>query len=123
VDLLAFGPTGWGDEMCLATLMTLAVSVCAFAIALVIGAVGTAGKLSRHRPVRLLLDVYTTVFRGIPELLIIYLIFFGGSNQCIRLRRCGHQPDQRRLPDRSHAGCGIGCSQRADRCRPGGRDE
>ncbi|MFO8089441.1 MAG: ABC transporter permease [Desulfatiglandaceae bacterium] len=80
LDLLAFGPTGWGDEMCLATLMTLAVSVCAFVLALIIGGIGAAGKLSRHRSVRLALDIYTTVFRGIPELLIIYLVFFGGSS-------------------------------------------
>ena len=25
-------------------------------------------------------DVYTTIVRGIPELLVIYLLFFGGSN-------------------------------------------
>jgi octopine/nopaline transport system permease protein len=87
LDLLAFGPKGWGDEMCLAMLMTLAVSVCAFLLALIIGGLGAAGKLSRHRSVRLALDIYTTVFRGIPELLIIYLIFFGGSGVVMLLAR------------------------------------
>ncbi len=36
LELLSFGANGWGDEMARATLMTLAVSMCAFAIALVI---------------------------------------------------------------------------------------
>ena len=79
MDLLAFGETGWGDEMALAALTTLAVAVCAFSLALVIGTLGAAAKLSRLRILRGLLDGYTTVARGIPELLIIYLLFFGGS--------------------------------------------
>ncbi|RJQ50033.1 MAG: ABC transporter permease [Desulfobacteraceae bacterium] len=80
MDLLAFGNTGWGDEMARAALTTLSVAVCAFALALMIGAAGAAAKLSRWRPVRFLCDIYTTVARGVPELLIIYLFFFGGSS-------------------------------------------
>ncbi|MGU4704089.1 ABC transporter permease subunit, partial [Burkholderia cepacia] len=38
-----------------------------------------AAKLSRYRTLRLLGDLYTTVFRGVPELLVIYLFYFGGS--------------------------------------------
>ncbi|MEJ2165815.1 MAG: ABC transporter permease [Desulfobacterales bacterium] len=87
MNLLGFGATGWGDEMARAALMTLAVSVCAFALALVIGALGAAGKLSRHKPLRILLDIYTTMGRGIPELLIIYLLFFGGSGAVMYLAR------------------------------------
>jgi octopine/nopaline transport system permease protein len=86
-ELLSFGANGWGDEMARATLMTLAVSLCAFAIALVIGTVCAAGKLSRYRPLRMVLDIYTTMGRGIPELLIIYLIFFGGSGVVMYLAR------------------------------------
>jgi octopine/nopaline transport system permease protein len=79
MDFLAFGKTGWGDEMALATLATLAVAVCSFCLALIIGTLGAAAKLSRLRFIRILLDCYTTVARGVPELLIIYLLFFGGS--------------------------------------------
>jgi octopine/nopaline transport system permease protein len=80
LDLLGFGNTGWGDEMARAALTTLSVAVCAFALALMIGAAGATAKLSHWRAVRLLCEVYTTIARGIPELLIIYLLFFGGSN-------------------------------------------
>lgn len=79
MELLSFGDTGWGDEMALATVVTLAVAVCGFSLALIIGALGAAGKLSRFPIIRVFLDGYTTVARGIPELLIIYLLFFGGS--------------------------------------------
>ena len=37
MGLLSFGDSGWGDEMAMATLMTLTVAVCAFALALIIG--------------------------------------------------------------------------------------
>jgi octopine/nopaline transport system permease protein len=87
MDLLSFGASGWGDEMAWATLMTLTVSLCAFSLALVIGTICAAGKLSRHKPLRILLDIYTTLGRGIPELLIIYLLFFGGSNAVMYLSR------------------------------------
>lgn len=79
MELLSFGDSGWGDEMALAALMTLAVSVTAFCVGIVLGTIGAAAKLSRFRAIRFIADIYTTVFRGIPELLIIYLIFFGGS--------------------------------------------
>ena len=87
MGLLSFGDSGWGDEMAMATLMTLTVAVCAFALALIIGTIGAAAKLSRIRLVRLLFDIYTTVARGVPELLIIYLLFFGGSGAVMYLAK------------------------------------
>ena len=87
LTLLSFGDAGWGDEMTRATLMTLLISACAFALALIIGTICAAGKLSRHKPLRILLDAYTTIGRGIPELLIIYLLFFGSSSAVMYLAR------------------------------------
>ncbi|MFP3561245.1 ABC transporter permease subunit, partial [Paraburkholderia sp. SIMBA_049] len=60
-------------------LMTVALTLAALAVGAVIGAAIAAAKLSRHRSARLLGDLYTTVFRGVPELLVIYLFYFGGS--------------------------------------------
>ena len=59
--------------------MTLAVSAAAYLVGLVFGAFGAWGKLEGPPAIRRLVDVYTTVFRGIPELLVIYLFYFGGS--------------------------------------------
>ena len=79
MGLLSWGDQGWGDELALAACMTLAVASCAFLLGLVFGSLGAAAKLSGIRPLIVLADGYTTVMRGIPELLVIYLLFFGGS--------------------------------------------
>jgi octopine/nopaline transport system permease protein len=59
--------------------MTLAVTLTALAIGALVGSFVAWGKLSKGLLPRILGDAYTTVFRGVPELLIIYLIYFGGS--------------------------------------------
>lgn len=79
MGLLSWGDKGWGDELALATLMTLAVAASAFLLGLVFGSLGAAAKLSRVRALEAIADAYTTVLRGIPELLVIYLLFFGGG--------------------------------------------
>ena len=76
---LGFGQGGWGGLLLLGALMTLAVTLVALAIGAVSGSVVAWAKLSRGVLPRFLGDAYTTVFRGVPELLIIYLIYFGGS--------------------------------------------
>ncbi|AOI67251.1 ABC transporter permease [Burkholderia territorii] len=79
LEMLGFGAEGWGGVLLLAALMTVALTLAALAVGAVIGAAIAAAKLSRHRSARLLGDLYTTVFRGVPELLVIYLFYFGGS--------------------------------------------
>ena len=79
IALLGFGPDGWGGLLLGATLMTLAVSVAALLIGALLGAAAAAAKLSGQRWLRGLGSTYTTVFRGLPELLIIYMVYFGGS--------------------------------------------
>ena len=79
MELLAFGDTGWGDELFRATLMTIAVSITAMLIGFSFAAIFTPLKLSKFKFLNLIANIYTTVIRGIPELLVIYLFFFGGS--------------------------------------------
>jgi len=79
MELLAFGDTGWGDELFYATLMTIAVAITAMLIGFLFALIFTPLKLSRNRFLNLIANSYTTVIRGVPELLVIYLFFFGGS--------------------------------------------
>ena len=79
MELLAFGKTGWGDELLIATLMTLAVSVTAMIIGFIFALIFTPLKLSSNKFLNSIGNAYTTVIRGVPELLVIYLFFFGGS--------------------------------------------
>ncbi|MDR7141973.1 ABC transporter permease [Rhizobium sp. BE258] len=79
LGLLGFGSNGWGALLLVATLMTLAVTATALAIGAVLGTIIASTKLSGNMLLVTLGNIYTTVFRGVPELLIIYLIYFGGS--------------------------------------------
>ena len=76
---LGFGPAGWGAALLTAASMTLAVSVCAFFAGLAFGTMGAAAKLAGGPVLRRLAATYTTLMRGIPDLLVIYLFYFGGS--------------------------------------------
>ena len=87
LELLIFGDTGWGDEMLRASLVTLMVSLTAMSIGLFISIFGTLSKLSNKFYLRLFGDVYTTIVRGIPELLVIYLLFFGGSSAVMSIAK------------------------------------
>ena len=79
MELLAFGDTGWGDELFYATLMTIAVSITAMIIGFFFALIFTPLKLSKNKFLNLIANTYTTIIRGVPELLVIYLFFFGGS--------------------------------------------
>lgn len=79
MELLSFGKTGWGDELLIATMMTIAVSITAMFIGFLFALIFTPLKLSKSKFLNLIGNCYTTVIRGVPELLVIYLIFFGGN--------------------------------------------
>ena len=78
-DLLVLGDTGWGDELLISTIMTILVSLSAMGLGIFIAIFTAWAKISGNFFLRFLANFYTTVIRGIPELLVIYLIFFGGS--------------------------------------------
>ena len=79
MELLAFGDTGWGDELFYATLMTIAVSITAMIIGFSFAVIFTPLKLSKNKFLNFIANSYTTIIRGVPELLVIYLFFFGGT--------------------------------------------
>ena len=79
MELLYFGDNGWGDELFIATLMTIAVSITAMLIGFLFALIFTPLKISKYKIFNLIGNFYTTVIRGVPELLVIYLFFFGGS--------------------------------------------
>lgn len=76
---MGFGPRGWGLSMLVAAGMTIAVSTAAFFIGMAIGAAGAWAKIGGGLLARGAADLYTTVLRGVPDLLVIYLFYFGGS--------------------------------------------
>jgi arginine/ornithine transport system permease protein len=59
--------------------LTLAVALASLALALVLGLAGAAAKLSASGLLRGVATAYTTVIRGVPDLVLMLLIFFGGQ--------------------------------------------
>jgi octopine/nopaline transport system permease protein len=78
-EKLVFGDLGWGDELLFASLMTITVSILSMGLGLCLAIITVWAKLISNRITRFVANLYTTVVRGVPELLIIYLIFFGGN--------------------------------------------
>jgi len=60
-------------------LLTVEVALLSLCIAVVLGMIGALAKLSRSRIAQSLAGIYTTFIRGIPELVLMTLIFFGGQ--------------------------------------------
>ncbi|WP_298965600.1 ABC transporter permease subunit [uncultured Methylobacterium sp.] len=77
--LLGFGPGGWGPALLAAAATTLLLALAGFALGLVLGGLAAAGRIAGPAPLRLLATGYTTLLRGVPDLLVIYLLYFGGS--------------------------------------------
>ena len=60
-------------------LTTIALAVLGFALATVLGGLGAAGRLGGGRIAQGLVIAYTTVVRGVPDLVMMLLIYFGGQ--------------------------------------------
>jgi His/Glu/Gln/Arg/opine family amino acid ABC transporter permease subunit len=70
---------GYGASLLAGAGLTIAVAFCSLAIAALLGVAGAMAKLSRNRLLRATAQVYTTVIRGVPDLVMMFLIFYGGQ--------------------------------------------
>ncbi|MEG1063034.1 MAG: ABC transporter permease [Comamonas sp.] len=60
-------------------LLTVAVSIASLCVSTVLGLLGATAKLSNKRPLVWVATLYTTVIRGIPELVLMLLVFYGAA--------------------------------------------
>lgn len=60
-------------------LVTIEVAVLSLFIAVALGMLGALAKLSGSRIARGVAGVYTTIIRGVPDLVLMMIIFFGGQ--------------------------------------------
>lgn len=60
-------------------LLTVAVSIASLCVSTVLGLLGATAKLSNKRPLVWGATLYTTVIRGIPELVLMLLVFYGAA--------------------------------------------
>ncbi|CAN5174926.1 ABC transporter permease [soil metagenome] len=79
LELLALSPPGWGGNLLWGAVSTLQISLCSYSIGLAIGLAGANGKLTGGKVTRKVLDFYTTIVRSVPELLLIVILFYTGT--------------------------------------------
>lgn len=60
-------------------LVTIAVALLALLLATLLGVVGAVAKLRGGRIARSIAAIYTTIVRGVPDLVLVLLIYFGGQ--------------------------------------------
>ena len=58
---------------------TLSLALAALVMATLLGSLGAVSKISGGRIVRAIVFTYTTLVRGVPDLVLILLIYFGGQ--------------------------------------------
>ncbi len=75
IDLHGFGPA-----LAAGTLMTIKLALCSLALGLLLGLAGALAKTSHNRILSTLGGLYSTVVRGVPELLWVLLMYFGTVN-------------------------------------------
>ncbi|QBF28953.1 ABC transporter permease [Pseudomonas tructae] len=80
IDLYGFGPA-----LLAGTLMTVKLALSALLLGLVLGLLGALAKTSPYKPLQWLGGFYSTIVRGVPELLWVLLIYFGTVSLMNRL--------------------------------------
>lgn len=78
-ELIGFGPTGWGYPLLKGALVTILVAISGFSLGSVIGVIVAFAKIQGGVVARVFAATFTTFVRGVPDLLVIYIIYFGGS--------------------------------------------
>ena len=77
--MFSFGAEGWGDELAWGAALTIGLALATLPVGLAIGLAMALAKNSRNRLLSAIGESYTTIFRGIPELLMLLLIYYGGQ--------------------------------------------
>ena len=75
--LISWGPQGWLDDIAYGVFITVSLAVATLPVGLLIGFLVALAKNSEEPTLRLAGNIYTTIFRGLPELLTLFIIFFG----------------------------------------------
>ncbi|WP_333898437.1 ABC transporter permease [Agrobacterium pusense] len=92
LQLLSPYPPGWGGTLLTGAAATLAISAGAYLIGIVIGMLGALGKLSGNRVLETVLNLYTTLIRSVPELILIVGLYYAGTDGLNRLLQLAGLP-------------------------------
>jgi histidine transport system permease protein len=76
LGLSALSLKGFGPLLLQGTWMTVKLSVLSLLLAIALGLLGASAKLSKAAVLRVPAQIYTTLIRGVPDLVLMLLIFY-----------------------------------------------
>jgi polar amino acid transport system permease protein len=79
LELFAYGDTGWGDELLRGFGITIALAGVTLPIGILLGFLIALASMAKSGAVRSIGIAYTTVFRGVPELLTLFTVYNGAA--------------------------------------------
>jgi polar amino acid transport system permease protein len=86
--LLSWGSEGWLDDIAWGVFITVSLAVASLPLGLIAGFIVALAKRSEEPSLRLASNIYTTIFRGLPELLTLFLVYYGvpiGVQNAVRI--------------------------------------
>jgi len=93
LSVLALAPPGWGGVLLKGLLASIEIAVGSYVLGLIIGMFGATGKLYGGQVARDLWEIYTTLVRAVPELVLILLLYYAGTDAVNRfLALFGYAP-------------------------------
>ncbi len=79
LTLIGFGPTGWGLPILAGVGITVSLTLATLPLGLIVAFLLALAKQSDDPSMRLSADIYTTIFRGLPELLTLFLVYYAAQ--------------------------------------------
>ncbi|WP_108659283.1 ABC transporter permease [Acuticoccus kandeliae] len=79
IGLLRFGPDGWGDELAAGLRITLLLAFTTAPVALLAGFTLALMRRSGDRRFKIPATVFATIFKGLPELITLFIVYYGLS--------------------------------------------
>lgn len=79
LGLLSFGPSGWGDQLLAGLKITLLLALATAPIGLVGGFLLALARRSHNAVLNIAATGFTTVFKGLPELITLFMVYYGFS--------------------------------------------
>jgi len=77
--LFSFGPGGWGAALAAGAFVTISLALATVPGGLSLGLGVAMAARSKNVWARRFATLFTTIFRGLPELLTLFIVYYGGA--------------------------------------------
>ncbi|VAW14777.1 ABC transporter, permease protein (cluster 3, basic aa/glutamine/opines) [hydrothermal vent metagenome] len=76
-ELFSYGDAGWGDELLRGLAVTVQLAIATLPFGLLLGFMAAFASMSKLTSLRVLGFGYTTIMRGMPEILTLFVVYNG----------------------------------------------